>query len=169
MPSLSPNEEGAYIVNTARGPFSTSPRSWRRSIPVRSAAPNSTSWPPSRSPRFAAARPRQRHHLSAHRVLFDRGARRIADQVRERCRARAERREGGLSHQRISHFSTASEPGTLHLSQRERSTAEARRRRRAGEGLQHPDLLTPLTQPSPQRGEGARCARCTAFSNSNYY
>ena len=50
---------------------------------------------------FTPARPRQRHHHAAHRLLFDRSARGTADQVRGRRRARAQRRKSGLSDQRM--------------------------------------------------------------------
>src|SRR5262249_62261981 len=49
---------------------------------------------------LSLARPRQRDPDTAHRLLLGRSARGTADQVRERRRARALRREGGLSDQR---------------------------------------------------------------------
>ena len=94
-------KKGAYVVNTGA-----------RSADRRAGADRRARCRPGRRRRarrgdgrtagqgFSLARPRQRHPLAAYRVLFDRGARGVADQMRGRRRARAQRRKGGLSDQR---------------------------------------------------------------------
>ena len=76
-------KKGAYVVNTGRGPLIDEPaliaaldagparRRRARRGDGRTAGQG-----------FSLARPRQRHPVSPHRLLFDRGARRATDQVR---------------------------------------------------------------------------------------
>ena len=95
-------KKGAYIVNTARGPLIDEPAliAALDSGQVGGAGLDVVTTEPlaKDSPLLG----RDNVIISPHTgVLFDRGAQRIADQMRHRRRARAQRRKGGVSDQRM--------------------------------------------------------------------